>query len=326
MSREDGSRRAEESFSRYINKWPWDIAERLRRIASFNSLDLLLEETNNLLKYIVEIYNNYHENINCELYKYIIDEVKSKYEILIIRQYDQCNSAKIEIRADDCLAPPFTKRPITKVEYYQITNDDDKRASPIIGALRWALEKYIFLHIMTFPNIDLIKKIILTFLAERNRNRNMRKIIQQFLGQQNKNIIEQLLSKNRKWFPSNIVFGAAGGDDSVPSYRSSVIVKSVDWQEEERKLTLELSIDPPPYVVLTLRDLGFAGAEKEIISSLLGVAAVMLTRLDSYNGEAPVPLGKYGCQDVTVEMCRGTSYDLAAMYIENAVCNIVEKL
>jgi hypothetical protein len=264
-------------FHRYTQRCGFvDITEVLRAISSYEKVELggrigivardsrypLLCNGKKIIKNICKTYMFHYEKI-C-----FITVKKSE-------------KTKIFFNVIESICPPV-KRPdaIKKVSNGLIERDDDPRAAPLIGALRWGLEKYVLTKFLYFSAecADIFYKLIGMWLCDRG-------VEVTHAGEEQTCKYDDLANEFTKYYPPYLVFGRGGSLLSKISYSSSVRVIKVSCRD------IELEISPPPVVYKAFLDLGIPPNKvKEAVASLLAAAASMLNPQVAFCNEAPVPL------------------------------------
>ena len=217
--------------------------------------------------------------------------------------------------------PYFVKHPeqlkVTYVQSLHQTQDSDPRSSNILGALRWGLEKYVILKIATLDPSG-FGDFMEAWLTSR--------------GVEVKGSRHQIeFQRFAMYYPPNVVFGASGvgetqrSGERVSPVRGAVSVTRLEGHD--RFVRLEFSLDPPPITYRILGELGVAPRDvRKALTSLLAVAAAMLSPSKTFGGQAPVPLTTNledsDCQRVCVETPYEVDLNLVDCIIESFWCKI----
>ncbi len=213
---------------------------------------------------------------------------------------------------------------IKKISDELVERDIDPRAAPLVGALRWGLEKYVlaqFLHFST-NDADTMFQLIGMWLCDRGVKvwqANSRKSCRF-----NDKDYDDLVARFTRYYPPYLVFGRGSSSLERISYGPSVRVVKVSCCD------IELEISPPPVVYKAFLDLGIPPNKvKEAVASLLAAAASMLNPQEAFCGEAPVPLTAQiedsWRQCVEMESPYSVSKELADYVIKAAWERISEK-
>ena len=281
-------------FSRYFRRCNAvkDISEYLRSLAADDSIQIGNE--------ILNIVTNQEVN---NKYLLLFQEVREK-----IKEFaTTSNELSLEVRY--CCSGSFVKRHEQMYKIYHLRDkepDNEPRSSNILGALRWALEKYIILKLALVYSTKLndLSNIMEWWQNYRRSQRGGSKVFTMF-------------------FPPNLVFGRGGR-------ASSIRVREVGGSRDSGLCTvrLSLSIEPPPAVYMAFRRLGVPARDVErVIASFLAVAVALLNPSYVYGGEAPVPLTRDLHESTTQRAVIETPYevdiDLVDYVIENFWCKVV---
>jgi hypothetical protein len=266
-------------FHRYTQRCGFvDIAEVLRAISSYGSVQK--GEAGILTK-------NGKPTIFCKNEDIIrnISETYMLYNRTSFITVGKSSKIKIVFDVPKSSCPPV-KRPdaIKKVSNGLIEVDTDPRAAPLVGALRWGLEKYVlaqFLHFST-NDADTMFQLIGMWLCDRGvkvRQADSREC------RFNDKDYDDLVARFTRYYPPYLVFGRGSSSLERISYGPSVRVVKVSCCD------IELEISPPPVVYKAFLDLGLPPNKvEEAVASLLAAATSMLNPQEAFCGEAPVPL------------------------------------
>jgi hypothetical protein len=317
-------------FSRYFRRGRIeDISEYLRSAASASKAYLLrldapqkcvdhIDETPTLrtsrqrdaFVYLYKCIDIVHSNVI--RYRELLNELRTT--ITRIARLGQSPSFVIETSLPQLhFVKHYDQLKITFVKRLRQVQDDVPRASNILGALRWGLEKYVILKIATLDPSGFgdFMKAWLTSRGVKVEDQSGRH--------------QREFEKFAMYYPPNVVFGASGGGKAQHSgpFRGAVSVARLEGCDGF--VRLELSLDPPPVVYRILGELGVAPRDvKKALTSFLAVAAAMLSPSDTFGGQAPVPLTAYLEDSSRQRVCVETPYevdlDLVDCVIERFWC------
>jgi len=298
-------------FSRYFKRRGdiEDVSEYLRSLASLCR--------NEIFKRVV----NREITDRCSL---LFQEMREK-----VREYATVSN-ELSLKVWYC-CEGFVKRPGQMHKTYHSRHrepDNEPRSSNILGALRWALEKYIILKLAStyfVSQINLLKFIALWLDYRYKSPERLKECLMEYLKLYDKlwDDIERSRGVFSEFYPPNLVFGRGGR-------ASSIWVREVGGSRDSGLCTvrLSLSIEPPPAVYMAFRRLGVPARDVErVIASFLAVAVALLNPSSVYGGEAPVPLTRDLHESTTQRAVIETPYevdiDLVDYVIENFWCKVV---